>query len=169
MAKIKLGIVSEEAEKTLCVYRYTDVEDETIKYVGIVRKGMLSRRIHEHEISDDWCKGRNWYVEYFECDTQSEVEAFEAHLISLYHTDRFFNIKKAGWGINKYLPDVEKWWKPALLPKYEDYETMRAVIKFRKLIREHRMVEAKALLELIDIDYDKDDGDGKNGTTQNRN
>ena len=101
--RLNMGTTRKETEKTLCVYRYTDIEDEQIKYVGIVRKGKLSNRLQSHETDDEWCKNRGWFIEYFDCDTQSEAEAFEAHLIALYGTDKYYNVKKAGWGINKYL------------------------------------------------------------------
>lgn len=149
--RLNMGTTRKETEKTLCVYRYTDIEDEQIKYVGIVRKGKLSNRLQSHETDDEWCKNRGWFIEYFDCDTQSEAEAFEAHLIALYGTDKYYNVKKAGWGINKYLPDVEKWWKPAMNPTCADFETMRAFRKFKKAVAERNYEEAKRLFESFEI------------------
>ena len=149
--RLDMGTTRKETEKTLCVYRYTDIEDEKIKYVGIVRKGKLSNRLQSHEMDDEWCKGKGWFIEYFDCDTQSEAEAFEAHLIALYGTDKYYNVKKAGWGINKYLPDVEKWWKPATNPTCADFETMREFRKFKKAVAERNYEEAKRLFESFEI------------------
>ena len=91
------------------------------------------------------------FIEYFDCDTQSEAEAFEAHLIALYGTDKYYNVKKAGWGINKYLPDVEKWWKPAVYPVCADFETMRLFWQFKKAVNERNHEEAERLLKAFEI------------------
>ena len=74
-----------------CVYRYIDKKDGIVKYVGIVYKQSLQKRIQDHLYNDEWCKNGNWKIEYFECETKSEVEAFEAHLIALYKTEKYFN------------------------------------------------------------------------------
>lgn len=132
-----------ETKRTLCVYRYTDAEDGIIKYVGIVKNGSLYNRILAHQETDEWCRGKHWIVEYFECDSISEVEAFESHLISLYGTDKYYNIKKAGWGTNKYLPDIEGRWESAQDGIYTNYEVMKAATFFRWLVRERMMKEAK--------------------------
>lgn len=154
MARLKLGRTHEGTEKTLCVYRYTDIDDEIIKYVGIVRKGNLAERLATHEREDDWCKNKAWFIEYFECETQSEVEAFEAHLIALYGTDKYFNIKKAGWGINKYLPNIEDWWKPATFPICQDFETMRELIKFKQAIKDRDIEKVEKIYNEFIFNYE---------------
>ena len=58
-------------------------------------KQSLQKRIQDHLYSDEWCKNGNWEIEYFECETKSEVEAFEAHLIALYKTEKYFNKVKS--------------------------------------------------------------------------
>lgn len=42
----------ENAPSNPCVYRYIDMRDNTIKYVGIVRKAALEKRIMQHSIVD---------------------------------------------------------------------------------------------------------------------
>lgn len=46
------------------VYRYTDLTDNVIKYVGIVWKDnrTLDDRIYEHSYFDGWCIGREGYA-----------------------------------------------------------------------------------------------------------
>ena len=141
-------------DRSLCVYRYIDMADNEIKYVGIVRKAKLKDRIMAHE-DDRWCKGKMWRVEYFGCDTQAEVEAFEAHLIAIYGTGKYYNTQKVGWGINKYLPDVENWWKPATRQLCADYETLDAVKMFRRMLRERKMEAARFLFDLLEVAVDE--------------
>lgn len=90
------------------IYRYVDINDGVIKYVGIVfgNTRTLERRIKEHE-KDWWYPKGVWKIEYIteEIDSRSEAEAFESHYISLFHTEMYYNRAKAGWGVNKYLPD----------------------------------------------------------------
>lgn len=147
--KLCIGATSPKTYKSFCVYRYTDVNDGIIKYVGIVKTGKLCDRLQAHEREDEWCKDKPWYIEYFECENQSEVEAFEAHLIALYGTDKYFNTQKSGWGTNQYLPDIEKWWKPATIPLCEDFETIKAVFAFKKAIKECKYDDAKRIFDAI--------------------
>lgn len=95
------------------IYRYVDINDKVIKYVGIVfgNTRTLERRIKEHE-KDWWYPKGVWKVEYIteEIDSRSEAEAFESHYISLFHTEMYYNRSKAGWGINKFLPDRTNDW-----------------------------------------------------------
>jgi hypothetical protein len=142
-----VGKLTEETKQTLCVYRYRDMDDGIIKYVGIVRNGLLSDRILGHFYDDKWAKDKVWQVDYFKCDTQSEVEAFEGHLIALYGTDKYLNIQKAGWGLNKYLPDVEDWWRPALIPVFADTKTLNRSIELRGLLRNGNVEKAIEMLD----------------------
>lgn len=97
------------------LYRYTDLVDDIIKYVGIVWSDnrTLVQRLSEHEKNDDWCYKRKWKIEYITADINSRTDAeyFESHYISLYETDKYFNIKKSGWGVSAFLPDRESEWK----------------------------------------------------------
>lgn len=134
-----------------CVYRYIDTTDNVVKYVGIVHKSKLEKRLLAHANNDKWALNGCWKVEYFECENRSEAEAFESHLIALYKTYKYYNKAKANWGINKYLPDVEKWWKPAMNPTCADFETMREFRKFKKAVAERNYEEAKRLFESFEI------------------
>lgn len=148
--KLSVGSTNYTTNKSYCVYRYTDIEDGIIKYVGIVRSGKLCDRLQAHEREEEWCKNKPWYIEFFECENQSEVEAFEAHLIALYGTYKYHNTQKATWGLNKYLPDVESWWKPATIPICENFETLKLVFIFRRLLKEHRISEAREILNILE-------------------
>lgn len=96
------------------VYRYIDKEDNIIKYVGIVygKTRTLKNRIEEHKTQDWWAKGNNFRIEYLKenINTRTDAEYFEAHYISLYNTDKWYNKAKANWGISSFLPDREKEW-----------------------------------------------------------
>lgn len=137
-----------------CVYRYVDTTDNVVKYVGIVHKSKLEKRLLAHANNDKWALNGCWRVEYFECENRSEAEAFESHLIALYETHKYYNKAKTNWGLNRFLPDVEKWWKVAVLPKYDNLETMRFALFIRNLIRQERREDALFLLDFIDFEGD---------------
>ena len=91
------------------VYRYTDLSDGIIKYVGIVygQKREIKHRVIEHMI-DEWCrckKYRGYKIEYFSkgLNSRTDCETWESHLIAKYETYKWFNIKKAGWGLATHL------------------------------------------------------------------
>lgn len=135
-----------------CVYRYIDTTDNVVKYVGIVHKSKLEKRLLAHANNDKWALNGCWKVEYFECENRSEAEAFESHLIALYGTHKYYNKAKADWGINKYLPDVESWWKTAQLPKFNDIGMLHFSIIVRKLIRQNMRKETLFMLDLLEIE-----------------
>ena len=94
------------------VYRYTDLKDNKIKYVGIVwsKNRTLLQRLNEHLKLDDWCNN-NYKIEYLEVANRTEAESLESHFIALYKTYKFYNNAKADWGINSFIPDMEDNWK----------------------------------------------------------
>lgn len=96
------------------IYRYTDLVDGIIKYVGIVwgESRTLQQRLNEHERNDEWCFIRRWKIEYIEVgiNNRTEAEFFESHFISLYGTDKYFNTKKSNWGTSNLVPFQEKDW-----------------------------------------------------------
>ena len=94
------------------VYRYTDLKDNKIKYVGIVwsKNRTLAQRLNEHLKLDDWCHN-NYKVEYLEVANRTEAESLESHFIALYKTYKFYNNAKADWGINSFIPNMEDDWK----------------------------------------------------------
>lgn len=114
--------------KMAFVYRYIDNSDGIIKYIGIVwsENRTLQQRIYEHEKNDNWCKNGDFTIEYIEenINSRTDAEFFEAHYISLYGTDKYFNISKGGWGISSFLPNRENDWKKYdkdKIPKNHDY------------------------------------------------
>ena len=93
------------------IYRYTDLSDNTIKYIGIItstsKKRCLEERLREHAKVDEWSIG-NFCVDFFVVSNKTDAEAYEAHLISLYKTYNCFNKAKANWGVSDFLPNP-KW------------------------------------------------------------
>lgn len=92
------------------VYRYIDNTDNIVKYIGIVtsKSRSLRQRHKEHLIQDKWCT-KNLRLEYIIVDNKGIAESIEGHLIALYGTDKYYNISKADWGINPYLPTEYEW------------------------------------------------------------
>ena len=95
----------------ICVYRYIDIKDGIIKYVGIVVKQPLRARLVQHRTLDDWATASEYKIQYFEVETQSDAEVWEAHLISEYKTYNYYNIKKSSWGLCSYLNSQVITWK----------------------------------------------------------
>ena len=96
------------------IYRYTDLLDETIKYVGIVWSGnrTLKQRVSEHRRNDGWCKNAAWRIEYLKKDVHSRTDAemLEGHYIAKFGTDQFYNVRKNGWGLSDYIDDsCDEW------------------------------------------------------------
>lgn len=98
------------------VYRYTDTADNIIKYVGIVwcdtSVCALKRRINQHK-TDPKFSNVDWKIEYL-CEgikSRTDAEYLESHYISLYHTDKYLNVGKRGWGVSSFIPDKESEWK----------------------------------------------------------
>ena len=95
------------------VYRYTDLTDNVIKYVGIVWSDnrTLLQRIKEHYLYDEWCKDKEWKIEYLceNIDTRTDAEYMEAHYIARYETNKYYNKAKSGWGISSFIQDRDDW------------------------------------------------------------
>lgn len=93
--------------------------------------------VREHYTYDEWTQNIEWRIEYFEIQngTRTDVEFLEAHLISLYRTDKWFNKSKAGWGISSYLPTEFNWCE------YVEDMTENAPMADKKKERELRMLE----------------------------
>lgn len=90
------------------VYRYTNINNGKIEYVGIVTYGSLPNR-HKTHCREEWYKNGTFLFEYIEVATKSEAEAIESHLISLYDSEFLHNKSKVGWGLNSYLPNEYEW------------------------------------------------------------
>ena len=59
------------------VYRYIDLNDNNIKYVGIVWSGnrTLKQRVEEHYNNDSWCDRGHWRIEYVLRDVNTRTDA----------------------------------------------------------------------------------------------
>ncbi len=127
------------------VYRYIDKKDGIIKYIGIVwgKNRTLEQRIKEHEKYDSWCKNKEWNIEFIteNINSRTDAEYFEAHYISLFNTDKWYNVKKAGWGISEYLPNRNDW------KKIINNEEIIKKLKEQVLILQNELNENKKKLE----------------------
>lgn len=89
------------------IYRYIDMRDNFIKYVGIVygENRTLEQRHKEHLKKDIWCDEK-FKVQYLDVpiNSRSEAEALEAHFISLYQTGSWYNKSKSNWGQSSFVP-----------------------------------------------------------------
>lgn len=94
------------------VYRYINKQTRQIEYIGIVYsdKKTLEKRVVEHSKEEKF-QGKDWKIQYFECENRSVVEAWESHLIEKYETYKHLNICKKGWGSNPYIPNDESLWQ----------------------------------------------------------
>lgn len=95
------------------VYKYTDVDDGIVKYVGIVwsENRTLLQRLKEHQLYDWWCNGKQWKVEYLYVNNKTDCEGLESHFIALYNTDKWYNKNKTNWGISNVYSMIEWEWK----------------------------------------------------------
>lgn len=132
------------------VYRYTDLADGVIKYVGVVwgKNRTLEQRLREHERHDSWCNTRRWKIEYLheDIETRAEAEAFETHFIELYETGRYFNKRQVGYGLNKFLPNKENEWKEYKLffkVAFHDKNNSEEILKTEAQTCEIKQEEAK--------------------------
>jgi len=93
------------------VYRYTDKNDDAVKYVGIIKnESNFPKRFEQHR-RDSWFPDGNWLIEYVEVDSVTDAEALEGHLIHEYRTYDYYNKAKASWGRCTFAPDPNsiKW------------------------------------------------------------
>ena len=103
------SIIKDKLEQiTYAVYEYIEIETGLVRYIGIVNNGTIANR-HRQHTRDSWYKSGDFKIRYIQCNNQSETEAIEAHLISLYPDEQLYNKAKKGWGINKYLPNEYEW------------------------------------------------------------
>lgn len=106
------------------IYRYIDLEDNIIKYIGIVwsENRTLEQRIREHELNDSWCWDKKWKIEYIteNINTRTDAEYLESHYISLYGTSKYYNVKKKGWGISSFVTNKESEWEEYKIVKSDN-------------------------------------------------
>lgn len=96
----------------ICVYRYIDLSDNIIKYIGIVKgdNSNLANRVDQHKC-DYWVYDTKWRIEFIEenVNTRTDAEMLEAHFISLFETNQWFNVAKSNWGVSSFIPKIEEW------------------------------------------------------------
>ena len=93
------------------VYRYIDIRDNFIKYVGIVygENRTLEQRHKEHIKNEIWCD-ENFIVQYLDIpvNNRTEAETLESHFISLYGSGKWYNKSKSNWGQSSFLPQFDE-------------------------------------------------------------
>lgn len=93
------------------VYRYVDIRDNFIKYVGIVygENRTLEQRHKEHIKNEIWCD-ENFIVQYLDIpvNNRTEAETLESHFISLYGSGKWYNKSKSNWGQSSFLPQFDE-------------------------------------------------------------
>ena len=128
------------------IYRYRDLEDNKIKYIGLVygdNKKDLRKRIKQHKLDIEFCHNNleHWYLSMkeYEVDvltpkvvkTKNDAEMLEGHFISVYGTQNYLNKAKSNWGESSYLKDVEFDWIPYtdICPSNDVIETIKSLQK----------------------------------------
>ena len=94
------------------LYRYIDLADNVIKYVGIVcrcTEDALWKRIEEHSKNDMWCFDKTWRIEYIEMPTRNDVYSLESHFIAKWETYKWFNKAKQHFGLLSFIKDDFEW------------------------------------------------------------
>lgn len=97
------------------IYRYKDLKDNKIKYIGIVygNKNSIKTRHWQHKGKDKWCKLSDFECEYldYEVTNKTDLHLLEAHFIGKYKTFNYFNISKGDWGESNLIIDIPDNWK----------------------------------------------------------
>lgn len=139
------------------IYRYTDLDDNIIKYVGIVWSDnrSLLQRIDEHFTYDKWCYERQWKIEYLEIDNKTDCEGLEGHFISLYNTFNWYNRRKSNWGISTIYSQIDFEWKElSYIPK--DFKIKkRNHSRLAKTDALHTEEEIKAVIDYFQKEISK--------------
>ena len=93
------------------VYRYFNTDTKEYDYIGIVysEHRTLAQRVREHSKEPQFQNG-NYTIDYFNVETHTDAEVWEAHLIAKYGTNKRLNKSKATWGTCSYLPDDKDMW-----------------------------------------------------------
>lgn len=106
------------------IYRYTDLADNKIKYVGLVyedSRTRLCRRLVEHthdcnKKSSPWSKYKkaSFKIEVLGPDqvkTKNDAEMLEAHFIATYETFNEINDAKKTWGRSSFIDNSIFHWE----------------------------------------------------------
>ena len=131
------------------VYKYTDLQDGTVKYVGIIRTDSnFPMRFIQHK-SDRWHKTSYWHIEYFEVETITDAEAIEGHLIWLYGTGEYYNKAKTTWGKCTFIPEADLLWSTYI--KEDASEMEERSRQLAQIIPEPRKIEKDAISTVADV------------------
>lgn len=144
------------------VYRYTDLADGIIKYVGIVCResddeSVLLRRFKEHANNDKWCAGKTWRIEYIKVPTRNDAFSLEGHFIAKYNTSNWYNTAKTDLGMLSFLNVDFEWTvledsiyvEPKELKEREVKRIYVEVDRFPDIVAE-RLAEVSECIRTID-------------------
>lgn len=109
------------------VYRYISSNDETDKYIGIIKRdNNFPGRFIQHK-TDDWYGDDVWIIKYTYVPTITDAEALEGHFIAKYQTWKYYNKSKASWGECSFAPTEYLWeiYNPKEVKKEDLYETIK--------------------------------------------
>lgn len=89
------------------VYRYIDLIDYIIKYIGISQDyNGFKGRVRDH-YGQWWGKLSTYRIEYTEVATINDANCLEGHLIAYYETYKYFNKSKKKWGKCSWISDED--------------------------------------------------------------
>ena len=111
------------------VYKYTDLADNIVKYVGIVcrdNESAMELRLKEHIYNDVWMQGKHWRLEYINVATNNDASALEAHFIAKYETAKWYNSTKDKLGLLSFVKDCDFDWQ---VYKNDIYVTQKEIIR----------------------------------------
>lgn len=95
------------------LYRYIDLEDDIVKYVGIVhsKNRTLQQRLKDHH-KDSWYEPNRFKIQMVDCGEMSrtDLEYLESHFIAFYETYKWFNKSKANWGCSSIIDSSKYKW-----------------------------------------------------------
>lgn len=144
------------------VYRYTDLADGIIKYVGIVCRAsdddsVLLRRFYEHKNNDWWMQGKTWKIEYIQVPTKNDAISLEGHFVAKYNTKKWYNTSKTNLGMLSFLNIDFEWTvlkdsiyvEPKKLEEREIKRVYVEVDKFPDIVAE-KLAEVSACIRKID-------------------
>ena len=90
------------------VYRYIDLNDGVVKYIGIIKADTNFPTRFKSHFSDEWHKTSYWKIEYITVETIADAEILEGHFIWFYKTGKYYNKAKTAWGRCSFVPDPDK-------------------------------------------------------------
>lgn len=96
------------------VYKYVDIKDQKVKYVG--KTTNINKRIKDHE-RDKWFLNSTYDIYYIECNTKADMDCLETYFIGYYGSCEYYNVAKNWGNVTLNLTIDENQWILYLNPK----------------------------------------------------